>query len=800
MESISEVIQRLSKGLPDVDLNLIAKDISAAEKVRSTSLVSQTQCISILEQLSQSCSDKTFTDPQWGMLSGRLLMEIIHLTAPSTFLEATIKMKPILHPQYYDFVLKHGELLSSFINRDLDYSFDLFAVSTLRKSYLAHVKVGSTSALVETPQYMYMRVATFIHYPDLKKIKEVYENLSNGNYAHASPTLFNAGMSKPQMASCFLMDVKDDTSSIYKSWKDQATISMNSGGLGVDFSQLRHSEIGQHGYVSGGIVPWIKVTNEILKTVNQGHRKGSGTIYLREFHVDIYEFIELRDEGPEDMRAKNLFLALMLSDLFMMRVQKDEVWSLFCPNKAKGLFDKFGTEFEKEYELFERKGLFSRQVRARDLWQNILNMQIKKGMPFLLYIDACNRKSNQKNSGMIRCSNLCTEILEVTNPGEIASCNLASISINKCVETNGDGVTYFNFEKLGYLAGQLTLNLNHVVDRNFYPSDVPEIKYSNLRHRPLGIGIQGLADAFALLDIAWAEINEKGELVLSAKARKLNKQIFEVIYYHSVKASIDLAKVYGYYDSFPGSPASKGMFQFDMWDAERLETEYKGMGIVKKSKAHDDAFYTVEAWDNLRKEMIDHGMQNSLLVALMPTASSAHILGNNECFEPFNELMYARTVLSGQFVVVNKHLVKDLRELGLWNTTTVRNIIDNRGSMQRLSPPEDPTRLARFNHLKLKYLTVFEIPQQITLQMSIDRARWVCQTQSQNCFMAKPTRTKLNAYHFYGWQQGIKTGMYYLRQKATTDPINVSAATMAVEAKKKQQVVCTDEVCIVCQS
>lgn len=789
MESISAIIHRLSKGLPAVDLGLIAKDISAAEKVVITSSESREQYISVLEQLSQSCSDKTFTDPQWGMLSGRLLMEIIHFTTPFTFLEATIKMKPILHPDYYDFVIKNGEVLSFMINKEQDYSFDLFSVSTLRKSYLAHVKTGSTSALVETPQYMYLRVATFIHYPNLEKIKETYVNLSNGNYAHASPTLFNAGMSKPQMASCFLMDIKDDTGSIYKSWKDQATISMNSGGLGIDYSQLRHSEIGQHGYVSGGIVPWIKVTNEILKTVNQGHRKGSGTIYLRDFHVDIYEFIELRDEGPEDMRAKDLFLALMVSDLFMSRVQKDQMWSLFCPNKAKGLFDKWGVEFEKDYEEFERKHLYSRQIRARDLWQNILNMQIKKGMPFLLYIDACNRKSNQKNSGMIRCSNLCTEILEVTNPNEIASCNLASISINKCVETDDKGAAYFSFEKLGYLARELVQNLNHVVDRNFYPSDVPEIKYSNMRHRPLGIGIQGLADAFALLDIAWVTPNEKGDLVLSEKARRLNKQIFEVIYYHSVRASVDLAKIYGSYDSFKGSPASKGEFQFDMWDQERMTTEYK-----------EYAFYPTDVWDRLRKKMIKHGMRNSLLIALMPTASSAHILGNNECFEPFNELMYARTVLSGQFVVVNKHLVKDLRELGLWNTTTVRNIIDNRGSMQRLPPPEDPSKLERFNYLKLKYLTVFEIPQQATLQMSVDRARFICQTQSQNCFMAKPTKTKLNAYHFYGWQRGIKTGMYYLRQKATTDPINVSASTMAVEIKKEQKMVCTDEVCIVCQS
>ena len=803
---VIEIIKKRAENLSEVDLSLIQKDIDAisARKQNNSNFGSLEAS---LEQLSLSCSDKSFVDPQWGLLAGRLLMEIIHRRVPKTFEEATIKMKPILLPEYYKFVVDNHNVLNAMINPDLDFNFDVFSVSTLRKSYLGHLKTGDSSLLMETPQYMYLRVSTYIHYPDLRAIKETYTHLSVGNYAHASPTLFNAGMKKSQMASCFLMTIEDDMQSISKAWHDQAIISMNSGGIGADFSQLRHSEIGQHGF-SGGIVPWLKISNEVLKAVDQGgKRKGSGTVYLRDCHVDVYEFIDLRDEGPEDIRARDLFLGLMVSDLFMERVLRNEMWSLFCPNKVKGLFDKWGLDFEMAYVAAEESKLYSRRVRARELWQHVLKMQIKKGMPFILYIDACNRKSNQRHSGTIRSSNLCCEILEVTSAKEIASCNLASISLNKCVVT--EGVPRFDFCKLASLAANLVRNLNSIIDRNYYPSDIPEIKYSNLKHRPLGIGVQGLADAFAMLDIAWASLDDKGKLKISEEAEKLNKQIFEVIYYSAVKESIELAKIHGPYESFAGSPASKGKLQFDLWEEERVEKSYRGQvsreltdtflkSAFRGTKIGSGSIYTEDQWTKLRQDAVAHGMRNSLLVALMPTASSAHILGNAESFEPFSELIYARTVLSGQFMIVNKHLVKDLKAVNMWNTVSVRNIINNRGSIQYLPAPESKTNAERLSYLKLKYLTVFELPQQILLGMSIDRGEYVCQTQSFNCSMSKPTRTKLNAYHFHGWKRGIKTGMYYLRQSALTDPIGISIKSLVVPEKKKVE--CTDEICLVCQS
>lgn len=810
---VLNIVKKRAEDLKEVDLSLIKKDLDAVEALEKELADNPTgsgfSIEQALEQLSLSCSDKSYADPQWGILAGRLLMENIHLKTASTFGEATSRMKPVLLPDYYKYVMDHFNELNSLIDPSQDFNFDAFAVSTLRKSYLGHLKVGESSVLMETPQYMYLRVATYMHYPNMEAIKEAYLRLSSGDYAHASPTLFNAGMKKPQMASCFLMTINDDMLSIAKSWHDQAIISMNSGGIGADFSQLRHSEIGQHGF-SKGIIPWLKITNEVLKAVDQGgKRKGSGTVYLRDCHVDIYEFVDLREEGPEDIRAKDLFLGLMVSDLFMSRVERDGMWSLFCPNKVKGLFDKWGLDFEMAYTAAEREELYSKQVRARDLWQHILRMQIKKGMPFILYIDACNRKSNQKHSGLIRSSNLCCEILEVTSQDEIASCNLASISLNKCVTTS-DGVARFDFAKLSKLTANLVRNLNNVIDRNYYPTDIPEIKYSNLKHRPLGIGVQGLADAFAMLDISWIEEDSTGNKILSKEAERLNKQIFEVMYYSAVEESVKLAKIHGPYESFKGSPASKGKFQFDLWEEERVEKTFKdqasqalSLDFLKSafaSQRKPTLMYTNEQWDELRRQMMTHGMRNSLLIALMPTASSAHILGNAESFEPFSELIYARTVLSGQFMLVNKHLVKDLRSIGMWTTDTVRNIVNNRGSIQKLEVPETSSVAPRLKYLKLKYLTGFEIPQQATLQMSVDRGEFVCQTQSFNCSMAKPTRTMLNAYHFYGWKRGVKTGMYYLRQKASTDPINMSLKSIVVPEKKKPTVVCTDEVCVVCST
>lgn len=769
MSTPRQIIAKHAEDLPSVDTSLVEKDIVAANDFFSKN---ENALEAVLDQLALVCNDKTLIDPQWALLAGRLQMENIHRLVPRTFSEATKTMRPILNESYYNFVMDHAKELDELARADNDFKFDIFSTSTLRKSYLAHVKRDDQSFLMETPQYMYLRVATFLRKPNMVDIKNVYSSLSNGDYSHATPTLFNAGMIKPQCSSCFLGTVSDDMSGISKSWHDHAIISMNSGGIGCDFSQIRHSEIGQHGF-SRGIVPWLKITNEILKTVDQaGKRKGSGTMYLKDWHVDVFEFIELKDEGPEDMRAKDLFLALMISDLFMKRVEADEVWSLFCPNKAKGLVDVYGQAFEELYLYYERAGIFSHQVRARELWQHILNMQIKKSAPFLLYADACNLKSNQKNSGIVRCSNLCCEITLNTSPDEIASCILSSTALNRCVEYNpATGRYFFNFDKLERLVAEQVYNLNKVIDYNYYPDNIPEIKTSNMRHRPLGIGVQGLADTFALLDISWVipnpckPVNEDDLWVANPKAQKLNDQIFETMYFAAVKASVDLAKTQGPYPSFSGSPASQGQFQFDMW----------GVKVGDRRSR-----YTRDQWETLRSEMMKFGLRNSTLTAVMPTASSAHILGNNEACEPFTELIFARSVLAGQFMLVNKHLIRDLKAVNMWNDSTIKSIISNRGSMKEISVPESDPRFERIRNLKMKYLTVFEIPQKATLQLTADRGRFICQTQSSNCFMAKPTRTKLNAYHFHAWKLGLKTGMYYLRQKALTDPINFASDTKII--------------------
>lgn len=927
----SDVITKRAKGLNQVDLRLISKDIAASTKL---------DYIVALKSLASVCADKSCIDPEWGLLAGRLLMETIHFIAPKSFLESTFKLKQILSPPYYDFVVRNAEYLQSILSPQNDFSFDYFAVSTLLKSYLCHLKTSKENVLMETPQYMYMRVAVYIHYPDLVKIAQAYGNMKFGNYSHASPTMFNAGLKKPQLSSCFLQYVADDTSLIADAVKHQMIISKNSGGLGVDWSAIRHSEIGQHGF-SNGVVPWLKITDAALKAVDQGgKRKGSGTMYLRDCHVDIYEFVELQDEGPDEIRTRDLFLGLMVSDLFMTRVEANGVWSLFCPNKVPGLFDKWGIDFEMEYTIAESEGLFIRQVRARDLWQHILNMQIKRGMPFILYMDACNRKSNQKHSGVIRSSNLCvsgdtmvltdrgeiqireyenkevnvwngeqfsrvtiqktgtgkdlvrvvlengiyldctpehhfysynhfgykvcagdlqpgdqlltwslphttgkirhvikcvkpgprntdtfcftepkrhmgvfngiltgqcTEILEVTDKDQIASCTLASICLNNCVDYTEDNKPFFNFDKLSILTAELVRNLNNVIDRNFYPAEVPQIKYSNMLHRPLGIGVQGLADAFALLDIAW--VDDRMD-TLSKEAEDLNLKIFECMYYSAVKESIELAKVHGPYETFRGSPASNGMFQFDLWESERVEkelkkTEYEGDKLVEaltsipRKKKH--RLYSMDQWDALRKEMVTHGMRNSLLIALMPTASSAHILGNIECFEPLAAAIYTRTVLSGQFVIVNKHIVRDLREIGLWNTSTVQEIFRNEGSIQGVKGGwlDNPTLDARLEFIKRKYLTVNELPQRPLLTLAADRGEYICQTASQNCFMPVPSKTKLNAYHFYGWKLGLKTGMYYLRQKAAASGINMSLGSVVIPEKDGAR---EKEECLLCQA
>jgi len=778
-----EILDKLAKGL-NTDLALLKEKHIALG----------------VEDLALACADFTFIDPDWALLAGRVIAWDLQQRTAASFSEATELMKVLLNEDYYNFVMDHSEQLNCLIDAGRDFRFDLFAICTLTKSYLAQVK-GEHNLIVETPQYMYLRVAVYLWFntfkeghafhtstnPDLHlaltEIKKVYDMLSLGRASHASPTMFNAGMKRSQLASCYLLDIQDNMLSITKSWTDCALISMNSGGIGCNYSKLRHSEIGFHGK-SKGVVSWLKIKNEVLAGVDQaGRRKGSGSMFLRDCHMDIFEFSELKEgEGPEGMRARDLFYAIMVSDLFMRRVEKDEMWSLFCPNKAKGLFELWGTTFESAYVNFEKSGIADKKIRARELWQHILRQQIKTGLPFIVYMDAINDKSNQKHSGVIHNSNLCVEIAEVTSEKEIASCTLASISLGECVKVTGD-TKYFDFTALEEITRQLVRNLNQVIDRNFYHLSIPEIPYSNFRHRPIGVGIQGLADALARLDLSWVEPVEnyssadawEGSLKMSKAAGELNHQIFETIYYAALKESLALAKIHGAYETFSGSPLSQGLFQFDLW---------------APSKRNYQSRITDNEWSSLRSEIMRFGTRNSLLVALMPTASSAHILGNAESFEPFNEYIYARTVLSGQFTIVNRHLVNDLKEIGMWNGDTVTNIMANHGSIGNLSTA---TQRKRLNYLKLKYRTIYEIPQKVLVEMSADRGRFVCQTQSFNCHMVKPTFTKLNAYHFYAWQEGLKTGMYYLRQLAGATPINFTL-TSSTEIK------CNDEICTSCQA
>lgn len=782
---IKNFLNDKSKDLPDVDLSLIEKDIASYDKY---SILSGDE--KALNQIALVCSDKSYISPQWGLLAGRISIFSGTMSVPSTFSDSTKKMEVLLNKQYYDFVIKNSDILNSYINKERDDLFDFFAANTLLKSYLARLKIDEKTFVCETPQYMYMRVAVYLHYPDLDMIKKVYENLSKGNYTQATPTLFNSGMKNPQLSSCFLIKVGDSLREIERSWTQESTISAGAGAVGLNYSSIRHSEIASSGH-SKGVIPWLTITDKILKAVDQkGLRPGSGTVYLRDCHIDIHEFVELRDEGPEDLRTRNLFLAVMVSDLFMKRIEKDELWSLFCPNKSNGLMEKWGNDFEDSFIKLEKEKKYKRQIPARELWLHILNMQIKTGMPFILFVDSCNRKSNHQHLGTITGSNLCTEILEYTSPDEIASCVLGSISLNRCVvkeEPRGaffknkgfSGDVFFDFDRLESYVAEMVENLDSVIDRNFYPDHVPEIYKSNMRHRPLGIGVQGFADALALMDISWVEATGK----LNPIAKRINKKIFECMYYSAMKKSISLAKSRGRYPSFEGSPLSKGLFQFDLANVNIYEGE--------------DTVHSSKEWDLLRQEVKQYGARHSLLIALMPTASSANILGNAECFEPFNALMYSRTVLGGQFMIVNKYMVEDLRNIGIWNTQTLQHIIKNNGSIQNLECP-DLKDQKRFEHIKLKYKTIFEIPQRVSLDLAIDRSVFICQTSSQNCFMKDPTKTKLNAYHFYAWKGGLKTGMYYLRQKALVDPIDMATNSLKIQDKKK--VVCNDEVCLVCQT
>ncbi|MFA9220741.1 MAG: ribonucleoside-diphosphate reductase subunit alpha, partial [Sediminibacterium sp.] len=680
----------------------------------------------------------TTTHPDYALLASRIAIGNLHKNTKKSFSQTISDLYNYVDPKtgkgagliaedVYNVITENAPLLDSTIIYDRDFQFDYFGFKTLEKSYL--LKMHGT--VVERPQHLFMRVAVGIHKTDLDEIVKTYNMISEGWFTHATPTLFNAGTPKPQMSSCFLIQMKDDSiPGIYDTLKQTALISQSAGGIGLSIHNVRAkgSYIRGTNGTSNGIVPMLRVFNDTARYVDQGggKRKGSFAIYLEPWHADVYDFLDLRkNHGKEEIRARDLFYALWIPDLFMQRVKDNGMWTLMCPNECPGLSDCWGEEFEKLYTKYESEGKGRETIKAQDLWYKIVESQIETGNPYMLYKDAANRKSNQQNLGTIKSSNLCTEIIEYTAPDEIAVCNLGSIALPKFVK---DGA--FDHDKLFEVTYQLTVNLNKIIDGNYYP--VPETRNSNMRHRPIGIGVQGLADAFILLRFPFE----------SEEAKKLNREVFETIYYASCTASKDLARRDGAYETFQGSPASKGILQFDMWNVtptDRWE------------------------WSVLKEEITKYGMRNSLLLAPMPTASTAQILGNNECFEPYTTNIYSRRTLAGEFIVVNKHLLKDLVNLGLWNDNLKNKLMSTSGSVQNIDEIPD--------NLKALYKTAWEISQRVVIDMAADRGAYICQSQSLNIFMENANFGKLTSMHFYAWEKGLKTGMYYLRTKAATDAI-----------------------------
>ncbi|HMG88914.1 MAG TPA: ribonucleoside-diphosphate reductase subunit alpha, partial [Chryseolinea sp.] len=634
---------------------------------------------------------------------------------------------------------------------DRDFGYDYFGFKTLERSYLMKVD----GKVIERPQHLLMRVAVGIHGEDIPAAIETYTLLSEKWFTHATPTLFNAGTPKPQLSSCFLLTMKDDSiDGIYDTLKQCAKISQSAGGIGLSIHNVRAkgSYIKGTGGTSNGIVPMLRNFDMTARYVDQGggKRKGSFAIYLEPWHADVFDFLDLKkNHGKEEMRARDLFFAVWIPDLFMKRVENNEMWSLFCPNEAPGLAEVWGEDFERLYEKYEKEEKYRKQIKAQDLWFEILESQIETGTPYILYKDAANRKSNQKNLGTIKSSNLCTEIIEYTSADEVAVCNLASIALPKFITEDGK----FDHQKLYEITKVATRNLNKVIDINYYP--VIEARNSNMRHRPIGLGVQGLADAFILLRMPFD----------SPEARRLNEDIFETIYFGAMEASMELSKQLGPYETFKGSPVSKGIFQFDMW------------GVTPSSGRWD--------WEQLKRDVKQHGVRNSLLLAPMPTASTSQILGNNECFEPYTSNIYTRRTLSGEFIIANKHLMKDLMSLGLWSESMRQKLIGANGSIQSI--PEIP------QHIKDIYRTVWEISQKSIIDMSADRGAYICQSQSLNIHITNPNFGKLTSMHFYAWKKGLKTGMYYLRSTAAADAIKFTLDKVTVQQTTEVEVALATE-------
>jgi ribonucleoside-diphosphate reductase alpha chain len=700
----------------------------------------------------------TITHPDYALLASRIAVSNLHKNTKKSFSDTvkdlydyidpkTNEKAPLISDEVYKIVKKNADVLDSTIIYDRDFRYDFFGFKTLERSYLLKLK----GQVAERPQQMIMRVAVGIHKDDLDAAIETYNYMSEGWFTHATPTLFNSGTPKPQMSSCFLLATKEDSiPGIYDTLKQCAQISQSAGGIGLSIHDIRAtgSYIKGTNGTSNGIVPMLRVFNDTARYVDQGggKRKGSFAIYIEPWHADIFDFLDLRkNHGKEEQRARDLFYALWTPDLFMQRVEENGDWTLMCPHECPGLSDTHGKKFEKLYKKYESEGKGRKTIKAQELWFKILESQIETGTPYMLYKDAANEKSNQKNLGTIKSSNLCTEIIEYTSPDEVAVCNLASIALPKFV-IGGK----FDFEKLFKVTYRVTRNLDKVIDANYYP--VPEARNSNMRHRPIGIGVQGLADAFILMRQAFE----------SEEARQLNKDIFETIYYAALTASKDLAIEKGPYESYKGSPVSQGILQFDMWS-------------VKPSDRWE--------WDLLRQEIKKNGVRNSLLLAPMPTASTAQILGNNECFEPYTSNIYTRRVLSGEFIIVNKHLLRDLVKLGIWDDRLKNKLMASNGSIQNIDEIPD--------NIKNLYKTAWEISQKVLLDMAADRGAFIDQSQSLNIFMENANFAKLTSMHFYGWKAGLKTGMYYLRTKSATDAIKFTLDKEAISepvAKKEETV------------
>jgi len=722
-----KVTNRISKLMYDlsehVDASMIAKQVFSS--MYDTITTHEIDTLS-----AEICIGMITSDPDYEILATRIVASNIQKTAPKSFTEAMriLHKAGIVTDEIYDLASRVEEI----IDPERDFMFGYFGLKTLEKGYLQ--KVNGT--IIETPQYMYMRVALGIHGEDIQAARDTYEAMSKGLCIHATPTLFNAGTHRPQMSSCFLVSNKADSiDGVYDTLKECAQISKWAGGIGLHIHDIRANKSpikGTNGR-SDGIIPMMRVYNATARYVNQaGRRKGSIAMYIEPWHADIMDFLDIRlNQGDEEARCRDLFTALWIPDLFMKRVEAGGTWSLFCPNKAKGLSDVYGVEFEELYERYEKEGLADATVPAIDIWKSIIKSQSETGTPYMLYKDACNEKSNQKNLGVIKSSNLCVEIVQRSDPDETAVCNLSSIALPSFVDPQ---TRTFNHEKLHQVTKMITKNLNKVIDRNFYPTE--PTRRSNMRHRPIGIGVQGLADVFILCKMPFG----------SEASRELNAHIFETMYHASLEASCELAEVDGPYETFDGSPFSQGILQFDMWDRKPM-------------------FSGTYDWGAMR-ERVKKGVRNSLLLAPMPTASTSQILGNNECFEPYTTNIYLRRTLAGEFVVVNKHLVKDLQAMGLWSKEMKDLMIKAGGSIQNITDiPQD---------IKDLYKTVWEISQKVIIDMAADRGVFVDQSQSMNLFVESPTLSKLSSMHMYAWKSGLKTGMYYLRSKAKARPIQFS--------------------------